>query len=164
MGETDWCDCGKPVEQCPTKGDCVIDTYIMKVTTVTAAVKYSLDTGHGWKAIELGAEATLTASAESWEKAQAELYRRLGQQLKVLWSSGNGKAQASPEPGRREGYQEAPVVNAQPAQVAPPPSAPPKDHWCSEHNQEFKKRNGQYGEFWSHQIKGTKEWCNEAKK
>jgi hypothetical protein len=38
-------------------------------------------------------------------------------------------------------------------------------HFCSEHSQEFKKRTGQYGEFWSHQIKGTRnQWCNEAKK
>ena len=34
-------------------------------------------------------------------------------------------------------------------------------HFCSEHSQEFKKRTGQYGEFWSHQIKGAHQWCNE---
>ena len=62
----------------------------MRVTTVTAQVKYSQDTGHGaWKAIELGAEASVDGK-ETWTEAQASLYQQLGQQLKTLWANGNG--------------------------------------------------------------------------
>ena len=51
--------------------------------------KYSLDTGHGWKAIEVGATATLTGD-ETLEGAQQELYSRLASQLKTLWANGRG--------------------------------------------------------------------------
>ena len=37
-------------------------------------------------------------------------------------------------------------------------------HFCAEHNQEFKQRTGPHGEFYSHQVNGTREWCNEAKR
>jgi hypothetical protein len=38
------------------------------------------------------------------------------------------------------------------------------EHFCQEHNQEFKKRNGPHGEFYTHQVKGSKDWCNEARR
>ena len=56
----------------------------MRVTTVTAQVKYSQDTGHGWKAIELGAEGTIGIN-DDWHQAQYQLYGELSQQLKALW-------------------------------------------------------------------------------
>jgi hypothetical protein len=113
----------------------------MRVTTVTATLRYSAEAKGAWRSIEVGAEATLTHSDESWETAQAELYHRLGQQLKTLWSNGGGKAETQ-----------------EPPQAETPPV---KEHWCSEHCVEFKKRTGRYGEFWSHQITGTHQWCNE---
>ena len=127
----------------------------MKVTEITAGAKYSLDTGHGWKAIEVGATATLTGD-ETLESAQQELYNRLSRQLKTLWANGNGNTQACPEQSRREGHQ-TPV---QPAQSS---ATPPRPHWCSEHGVEFKQRNGPHGEFYSHQVKGSKDWRNEAR-
>jgi len=39
-----------------------------------------------------------------------------------------------------------------------------KEHFCTEHNTEFVKHKGKYGEFYSHKIEGTEEWCNEKKK
>ena len=64
----------------------------MKVTTVSANIRYSQDTGHGaWKVVELGAEATV-GQRENWTEAQAALYRQLGCQLKTLWANVNGKA------------------------------------------------------------------------
>jgi len=49
----------------------------MKVTTVTATIRYSQDTGHGaWKVIELGAEGSVDAR-EQWQAAQAFLYAEL---------------------------------------------------------------------------------------
>ena len=55
----------------------------MKVDRVTATIKYSLDTGHGWKAVELGAEATMDAK-DSWQVAQQQLYGELSQQLQRM--------------------------------------------------------------------------------
>jgi hypothetical protein len=134
----------------------------MKVTEITVSAKYSLDTGHGWKAIEVGATATLTASDETLEVAQQELYDRLSRQLKSLWANGNGKDSGQAEGSRPvgEGHQ----TNTQPAQTSTPPPAAPREHYCQEHGVPFKARNGPHGEFFSHQIKGTRQWCNEAKK
>ena len=51
----------------------------MKVTTVSANIKYSQDTGKGaWKAVELGAEATVDPK-DSWQLAQHQLYGELSQ-------------------------------------------------------------------------------------
>jgi hypothetical protein len=116
----------------------------MKVTTVTATLRYSAEAKGAWRSIEVGAEATLTNSDESWEQAQAELYHRLGQQLKVLWSNGNGK----------------PASQESPQKEIP---APPREHWCSEHNQEWTPKTGKYGTFFSHKAPDGS-WCNEAKK
>ena len=70
----------------------------MKVTTVSANIRYSQDTGHGaWKVVELGAEATV-GEREQWAHAQAQLYHQVGQQLKTLWANGTGnKAQDGSE-------------------------------------------------------------------
>jgi hypothetical protein len=120
---------------------------IMKVTEVTVVAKYSLDTGHGWKAIEVGAIATLTNSDETLETAQQELYARLSHQLKVLWTNGSGKPALSEAKGLTQ------------------EQATPKEHWCSEHNQEWKLRNGPHGGFRSHQITGSRptQWCNQPR-
>ena len=66
----------------------------MKVTTVSATIRYSKDTGQGaWKVAEVGAEATVEDN-ETWTEAQAHLYAELGCQLKALWANGAGhKAQ-----------------------------------------------------------------------
>jgi hypothetical protein len=122
----------------------------MKVTEITVSAKYSLDTGHGWKAIEVGATASLTASDETLEVAQQELYNRLSRQLKSLWANGNGKDSGQAEGSRPvgEGHQ----ANTQPAQTSPTPPAPPREHWCSEHNQEWKPKEGKYGTFYSHKA------------
>jgi hypothetical protein len=120
----------------------------MKVTTVTATIRYSAETQGAWKSVEVGAEATLTNSDETWEQAQAELYHSLGQQLKALWSGKTNPPEAKEQPGTRP--------------VSP---ATARQHFCKEHGVEFKARNGQYGEFWrSHQVKGTRQWCNESKR
>src|ERR687891_676405 len=75
----------------------------MKITEVTVVAKYSLDTGHGWKAIEVGATATLTSSDETLESAQQELYQRLTTQLKSPWNNGNGRAETQSLPRTRSG-------------------------------------------------------------
>jgi hypothetical protein len=104
----------------------------VKVTTVTATLRYSAEAKGAWRSIEVGAEATLTNSDETWETAQAELYHRLGQQLKTLWANGNGKTETP---------------------------APPKEHFCEEHNQEF-KRHEKEGHIWFSHRQGDG-WHNE---
>ena len=127
----------------------------MKVEKVTATIRYSKDIGGAWKSIELGAEGSVEPR-ETWQQAQAYLYQQLGIQMKALWAQ-NGNAHGETLQGR---------IDAPPSEIqsSPDVSQPVREHWCSEHNQEFKARTGQYGEFWSHQIKGTRQWCNESKK
>jgi hypothetical protein len=116
----------------------------MRVTEVSTVVRYSAEAKGAWRSIEVGATATLTASDETLEVAQQELYARLSRQLKTLWANGNGKAETQEQPSNGS---ESPATTRQ--------------HFCMEHNQEFKKRTGPHGVFYSHQIKGTKDWCNE---
>ena len=55
----------------------------MKEDRVTAAIKYSLDTGYGWKSVELGAEAYPDANDAS-QTTQHQLYGELSQQLQKM--------------------------------------------------------------------------------
>jgi len=123
----------------------------MKVTTVSANIRYSRDTGQGaWKVVELGAEATIETK-EGWKDAQASLYRDLGRQLKALWVNGSGhKAQeASQKPD------EAPS-EPQPTQTPPPPP----EHYCQEHQTEFKQYRRGDSVWYSHKT-GDGKWCRE---
>ena len=112
---------------------------IVKVTTVSASVRYSkaLDDG-SHKTVELSAEAALTAQ-EQWQEAQASLYHELGQQLRGLWSTKangqpiNGEATAN---GNGNG-----------------------DHYCQEHSVTFKRHEKDGSAWYSH--KAGNEWCNE---
>jgi hypothetical protein len=112
----------------------------MKVTTVTATIRYSQDSGKGaWKSLELGAEAQV-APNEDWADVQVRLYDHLAQQFKQIWSkNGNGTHDAPP---------------------APEIPAPPREHWCVQHNQEWKKFTKGNQVWWSHRAPdGT--WCKE---
>jgi hypothetical protein len=71
----------------------------MKIDRISANIRYSKDTGQGaWKTVELAAEASVTPS-ENWQEAQAQLYAELGQQMKALWSNGNGNGHHKAENG-----------------------------------------------------------------
>jgi hypothetical protein len=127
----------------------------MNVNKVTAVIRYSQDTGKGaWKSLELGIEASIS-EREDWQEAQAVLYGQLARQFKTLWSQ-NG---TTPAKEVLEGQQ----VNEERSIPQDNNGQPPPEHFCREHGVPFKARKGQYGEFYSHQIKGTREWCNEAK-
>ena len=115
----------------------------MRVTTVTATLKYSAEAKGAWRSIEVGAEATLTSSEENWVAAQSQLYHKLGHQLKTLWNNSAEKA-STEEP--------------------PQATLPKPEHWCEAHQTKFKARTGPHGEFYSHQVNGTRQWCNEPKK
>jgi hypothetical protein len=113
----------------------------MKVNTVTATLRYSAEAKGAWRRIEVGAEATLTASDKTWEQAQAELYHRLGQQLKTLWNNGNGKAEAQEPP-------------------TPETPAPKPEHWCAEHQTEY-QRFSKDGKVWYSHKGQDRKWCRE---
>ena len=116
----------------------------MKVTTINATIKYSQDTGKGaWKAVELGAEATLDAK-ETWAEAQARLYRQLGCQLKSLWANGNGHK--APEGIESHG------------ETAPPPE--PAQNYCQEHQTPF-RRYSRGERFWYSHKTADGKWCRE---
>jgi hypothetical protein len=125
----------------------------VKITEVQALVKYSTEVKGSWVAIELGGTAMLTNSEETLESATAELYNRLTQQIKPLYREKKSEGGDIRKQETQEQPSNAPDHSPGPATT--------QQHYCVEHNQEYKKRNGQYGEFWSHQIKGTRQWCNE---
>jgi hypothetical protein len=63
--------------------------------------------------------------------------------------------------GRQQGHQ----MPVQPSSAQSSTDGQQADtHYCLEHGVPFKARTGPHGEFWSHQIKGTRQWCNEAKR
>ena len=125
----------------------------MKVDRITAQVRYSQDTGHGaWKAIELGAEASVDGK-ESWTEAQASLYQQLGRQLKVLWANGNGKATGLPQDGA-ESTLEAPQPAEQPIQ----PNG--SNHHCQQHGVLFKQYHRGNNSWYAHKAPDGK-WCRE---
>jgi hypothetical protein len=111
----------------------------MKVTTVSASVRYSKALGDGsHKTVELSAEATLTPQ-EEWHKEQATIYHQLGDQLKGLWTSktngqhANGTASVK---GNGNG-----------------------EHHCQEHGASFKRHDKDGQTWYSHKANGK--WCNE---
>ena len=106
----------------------------MKVTTVSASVRYSKPLGDGsHKTVELSAEATPSLN-ENWTDAQASLYQQLGQQIKALW---NGN-QAS-----NDGVQ-----------ISTP------DHYCNEHGTEFNRFEKDGRSWYAHRTAEGK-WCRE---
>ena len=115
----------------------------MKVTTVSASVRYSraINTGE-YKTIELSAEATLEPQ-EARIEAQASLYTELGQQLRTLWTAkANGNGQANNGSAKAEDS-----------------TTEQSEHYCAEHQTEF-KRFEKEGRVWYAHKAGQK-WCRE---
>jgi hypothetical protein len=112
----------------------------MKVTTVSASVRFSKAIGEGQhKTVELSAEAALDGQ-ETWTEAQANLYQELGHQIKTLWGSSNGLKAA-----------ETPME----------PELPQKPlHYCEEHQTEYKRYEKDSRIWYSHK-KADGNWCKE---
>lgn len=107
----------------------------MIVEKVSANIRYSQDTGTGaWKAVELGAEASI-GQKDNWKQAQSELYYQLGDQLGTLWP-GNTKTASEPNGNH-----------------------PNRAQWCQLHQREFKRRSKEGTVWYSHRQ--GKAWCNE---
>ena len=119
----------------------------MKVTTISATIKYSQDTGKGaWKAVEVGAEGTVD-TREHWQQALAVLYADLGQQLKSLWANGNGHKPQEPA----ESHVGA-VTELEPTETPA--------HFCQEHQTPFKRYSRGENVWYSHKTADGK-WCRE---
>ena len=111
----------------------------MKVTTVSASVRFSKKMDDGaFKTVELSAEATL-APQEPWQQAQGNLYDQLGQQLKALWSARNGGEQRNGDQTTQD------TTNG---------------HFCSEHGVAFQRYEKGNQAWFSHKIVDGK-WCRE---
>ncbi len=121
----------------------------MIVTTISATIRYSQDTGKGsWKVVELGAEASIS-DREFWQQAQSELYHQLSQQLRQLWHNGNGAALIG-----NNGI-ESPVEPV----PEPEPTQSTRHHWCDRHKAEFRRREKD-GTVWYSHRQGSA-WCSE---
>ena len=121
----------------------------MKVDRVTATIKYSQDTGHGaWRAVEVGAEGSVDAK-ENWQVAQASLYGQLSKQIKVLWTNGQKPQDGAQEPTEAASDPEPPET----------PTQPP-EHYCLEHQREFKRYSRGENVWWSHKTAEGR-WCRE---
>ncbi len=123
----------------------------MIITTISATIRYSQDTGHGaWKVVELGAEASVS-DREFWKQAQSELYHQLTDQLRQLWSNGNGAT--------LNGSGGSETAVAGPSEPDSIPTS--REHWCEEHQVTYTQRNGKAGEtWWSHKAPDGS-WCRE---
>ncbi len=124
----------------------------MQISKIAAHVRFSKDIGGSWKSLELAAEADVTIM-DDWTVCQAELYSQLSQQLRQLWNNGNGTALNSQNGG--ESHVEPP---AEPAPVSG--SETRLEHWCDEHQAEFKRRQ-KAGVIWYSNKGPDGSWCNE---
>ncbi len=102
-----------------------------------------------FKTVELSAEATVQGD-EDWQDAQSELYSQLGKQVKYLWLQGQ-----EPPEGARMAAEDIPG----PTLNEPQPTVP--DHYCLEHQTEFKRYQRGADTWYSHKtVDGT--WCRET--
>ena len=98
--------------------------------------------------MELSAEATVQVK-EDWQNAQNELYQELGKQVKYLWLQGQ-----KPPEGAEMAVEGIPGSDLN----EPQPTVP--DHYCLEHQAEFKRYQRGANTWYSHKtVDGT--WCRE---
>lgn len=125
----------------------------MDVISIKAGIKYSKDTGNGWKTVGVGAEANVDIE-EDWVLAQQGLYSMLTAQLRTLWNTdGHNGHQKAGEGTWGE-------LESLPSPVEEKPG--PRAHWCQLHETEFRKfeKEGRY--WYSH--KDGNGWCKEQPK
>jgi hypothetical protein len=120
----------------------------MKVTAVSASIRYSKSLGLGeHKTVELSANADLEPG-DDWFVAQQNLYTSLGTQLRTLWGK-NGALEHAPDASGKL--------------VEPPQwheaSSVLHGHYCQQHQTEFKYHEKGGRVWYSHKL--PKGWCNE---
>jgi hypothetical protein len=125
----------------------------MKVTSVSVNVRYAKEIEGSWKTVELSAEATVDPE-ETWTLAQQGLYTMLTAQLRTIWGQ-NGHQNGSQKPveGTWEELESYPSPD-------PARQPPPREHFCLEHQTEF-KRYEKNGSIWYSHRNGEYGWCKE---
>jgi hypothetical protein len=120
----------------------------MKVTNVSASIRYSAEARGAWRSIELGVEATI-APSEDWHTAQQDLYAQLGEQLKTMWSKGASKVETEPDSWvELGGNHKAPLT-------------PAPAHYCEDHQCPYRRYEREGQVWYSHKAPdGT--WCKES--
>jgi hypothetical protein len=132
----------------------------MRVDRISAHVRFSKDTGQGWKTVELGAEASLDPD-EDWTLAGQGLYALLSAQLREVW--GWGQNAPNPEPSQngpeKPGAPTWAELESYPSPTPREERPPPREHWCPLHQVDFRRyeRDGQV--WYSH--KASEGWCKE---
>jgi len=121
----------------------------MQISKIAAHVRFSKDIGGSWKSVELSAEASVS-DREHWKQAQSELYFQLTDQLRQLWNNGAG-APLNGASGA-ESHGEPPAASE--------PTETPREHWCEEHQAEFKRRQ-KAGVIWYSHKAPDGSWCSE---
>jgi hypothetical protein len=112
----------------------------MRINEVQAQVSYSSEVRGNWVTIELGSTASLTNGEETLESVSDELYKRLTNQLKLLWANNKGE--------RSEAKTETQAET-------------PNPNWCVEHHTEFKQFSKNGNSWFSHKTAdGT--WHNRG--
>jgi hypothetical protein len=132
----------------------------MEVSKISATLRHSKEIGGSWKSLEISAEASVDPG-EDWQVAQATLYAQLARQFKTLWSQNGTTPHAQDVSESHQIDAQAPVPDNHtpiPAEGA----AQTPDHYCQEHNQAFKAKEGKYGTFFSHKAPDGS-WCNEPR-
>ena len=122
----------------------------LEVTSVSASVRFSGTVGPSrFKTVELSAEATVQGD-EDWRDAQSELYSQLGKQVKYLWLQGQKALE-----GAENAVEDIPVSSL----TEPPPTM--QDHYCPDHQAEFKRYQRGANTWYSHKTDdGTR--CRET--
>ena len=116
---------------------------------MSASVRFSGAVGPSrFKTVELSAEATVQGD-EDWQDAQSELYQELGKQVKYLWLQGQKALEVA-----EKATEDIPGPD-----LTEPPPVP--DHYCLEHQTEFKRYQRGADTWYSHKTDdGT--WCRET--
>jgi hypothetical protein len=123
----------------------------MRVFNVAVNIRYAKEIEGAWKTVEVGAEATVE-EGEQWTLCQQGLFA----QLREVWAMGkNGRG---PEPAEN-GHEKLVEVGTW-EELASAPS-PAKAHWCSLHEQPF-KRFEKDSKFW-YSHKTPDGWCREGR-
>jgi hypothetical protein len=156
----------------------------MKVTSISVSVRYSSQQPDGsHKTVEFSATADVDPEEEDWKDASRAIYLDLGAQVNETLSKRGGRNKGPAEEEQPDDLfvDEEPLdalVDSQPSPKSQKRPATPTaasqgqgqhttaEHWCQDHGTAFKRwegKNDRAGTFWfSHQVRGSKEWCKEA--
>jgi hypothetical protein len=126
----------------------------MKVTSVSASIRYAKEIEGAWKTLELSAEASVDPE-ENWTLAQQGLYAMLVGQLRSLWGQ-NGHNLEHSQNGS-ESHGEEPTWEGLKAMASPAGKPKEAPTYCEKHKTQL-HRFEKDGKAW-HSHKTPNGWC-----